>query len=159
VKLISRALLDELTARAAQSPRARAHHTIHASAEDPVQRFLVAALPHSYFRPHRHATRSELAFILRGSFEVVTFDERGVFVARYAVGEGAADLAYETPQGTWHTLLPGAHGGVFLEIKQGPYDPATAEEFASWAPAEGDAAVARFLGWVRGARPGQAAPR
>ena len=159
MKLISRALLDELTARAAESPRARAHHTIHASAEDPVQRFLVAALPHSYFRPHRHATRSELAFILRGSFEVVTFDERGVLVARYAVGKGAADLAYETPQGTWHTLLPGAHGGVFLEIKQGPYDPATAVPRArcrSWLVLR---SVARFLEWVRSARPGQAAPR
>jgi len=39
------------------------------------------------------------------------------------------------------------------------YDPATAAEFASWAPAEGDASVARFLDWVRGAHPGQAAPR
>lgn len=159
VKLIPRALLDELAAKAAASPRARAHHTIHASAADPVQRFIVFALPDSYFRPHRHLGRAELACVLRGSFQVVTFDERGQVLARYAVGEGAADLAYETPAATWHTVLPGPSGGAFLEIKQGPYDPATAAEFASWSPAEGDEAVPRFLNWLRSARPGDTAPR
>lgn len=158
MKLISRALLDELAARAAQSPRARAHHTIHATPEDPVQRFLVFARHDSYFRPHRHAARSELAVVVRGSFEIVTFDEDGRLLTRYAVGEGADNLAYETPQGTWHTVLPGAHGGAFLEIKQGPYDPATAADFASWSPAEGHAAVPEFLKWVRGAQPGEWAP-
>ena len=87
--------------------RARAHHTIHATAQDPVQRFLVAALPHSYFRPTATPRAPGSPSSCRGSFEVVTFDERGVLVARYAVGGGAADLAYEAPQVTWHTAAAG----------------------------------------------------
>lgn len=158
MKLIARALLDELAAKARASPRARAHHTIHAGPEDPVQRFIVYAEPHSYFRPHRHLNRSELAFVVSGSFEVATFQEDGRLQARYSVGAGSESLAYETPAGTWHTVLPGPVGGAFLEIKQGPYDPATAAEFASWAPAEGDPAAARFLAWVRGAQPGESVP-
>ena len=66
MKLLPRALLDELAARAAASPRARAHYNIHPTPGDPVQRFLVVALPGSYFRPHRHATKSELAIVVRG---------------------------------------------------------------------------------------------
>jgi cupin fold WbuC family metalloprotein len=158
VKIVPHTLLDELAATAAASPRARAHYNIHATAADTLQRFIVLALPDSYFRPHRHKTRAELALVVRGRFDVLTFDERGRVLARYGVGEAAAGLAYETPPDTWHTLVPGAAGGAFLEIKEGPYDPATAAEFARWAPAEGDPAVADFLIWLRRARPGDVPP-
>lgn len=158
MKLLARALLDDLAARAAVSPRARAHHTIHSGPADPVQRFIVLALPGSYFRPHRHATRAELAVLLQGSVDVVTFDEHGRVLTRHTVGAGSGNLAYETPPGTWHTLLPGPEGGAFLEVKEGPYDTSTAQEFAAWAPAEGDAAVQGFLAWLRAARPGDLPP-
>ena len=158
VKLLSRALLDELAARAAASPRARAHYNIHATPDDLVQRFIVVARGDSYFRPHRHAARAELALLLRGRVDVLTFDEHGRVLARHAVGEGAESMAYETPQGTWHTLVVGPSGAAFLEIKQGPYDPATSSEFAGWAPAEGHAAVPGFLAWLRRAQPGDTAP-
>lgn len=156
MKVLPRKLLDELAARADASPRARAHHNIHTTPEDPVQRFLVVARTDSYFRPHRHASRSELALIVRGSADVLIFDDRGRVTARHAVGEGTDSLAYETPQGTWHTVVAGPDGVGFLEVKQGPYDPATSAEFAAWAPAEGDPAVPRFLAWLRAARVGDA---
>ena len=159
LKLVSRALLDELAAKAAASPRARAHHNIHATAADPVQRFLVVAQGDSYFRPHRHASRSELALLLRGGVDVVLFDERGRVLARHAVGEDTESLAYETAHGVWHTLVPWSTGCAFLEIKEGPYDPATAVQFAEWAPAEGDDAVPGFRSWLRGAQPGDLPPR
>ena len=78
LKLVPHALLDELAARAAASPRARAHHNIHATPADPVQRFLVVAQGDSYFRPHRHTSRSELALLVRGGVDVLLFDEREI---------------------------------------------------------------------------------
>jgi len=159
LKLVPRALLDELAARAAASPRARAHHNIHASPADPVQRFLVVAQGDSYFRPHRHATRSELALLVRGGVDVLLFDEHGRVLARHAVGEQSGSLAYETAQGVWHTVVPWSAGCAFLEIKEGPYDPATAVQFAEWAPAEGDRTVPGFRTWLRNAQPGDLSPR
>ena len=159
MKLLPHALLDELAATAAAAVRGRAHHNIHASPTDLVQRFIVVAQADSYFRPHRHAARAELAVILRGTVEVVTFDAAGRVTARYAVGAGTDNLAYETPAATWHTVIAGAHGAAFLEVKEGPYDPASMSEFAAWAPAEGEASVAPFQQWLRTARPGDAAPR
>ena len=153
LKLVPHALLDELAARAAASPRARAHYNIHPTPADPVQRFLVVAQGDSYFRPHRHTSRSELALLVRGGVDVLLFDERGRVLARHAVGESAGSLAYETAQGVWHTLVPGSAGCAFLEIKEGPYDPATAAQFAEWAPAEGDGAVPAFRSWLRNAQP------
>ena len=158
LKLVPHALLDELAALAAASPRARAHYNIHATAADPVQRFLVVAQGDSYFRPHRHTSRSELALLVRGGVDVLLFDERGRVLARHAVGENADSLAYETAQGVWHTLVPSSAGCAFLEIKEGPYDPATAAQFAEWAPAEGDGAVPAFRSWLRHAQPGDLPP-
>jgi len=158
VKLISRKLLDELMTQAAASPRARAHYTLHAGPADPLQRFVVAARADSYFRPHRHAARGELAVIVRGRFDVLIFDANGCITARYGVGEGAESMAYETPRGTWHTVVPGPEGGAFLEVKEGPYDPATSAEFAAWAPAEGHASVPVFLAWLRRAQVGERVP-
>lgn len=151
-------LLDELTAKATASPRQRAHLNVHASAADPVQRFFVAANRQSYFRPHRHLSKSEMALVIRGQFDVVTFDERGAVTARYVIGGDSGSFGFETPQATWHTLLARADGGAFLEIKEGPYDPATIVEFASWAPPEGDAAVPDFMQWLLTAQPGDLRP-
>jgi cupin fold WbuC family metalloprotein len=112
----------------------------------------------TYFRPHRHLTKSELALVLRGRFDILTFDEHGIVTARYSAGEGAPSMAYETPRATWHTLVADTDGAAFFEVKEGPYDPATASEFAPWAPAEGDAAAAAFLEWLRKAQPGDPVP-
>jgi len=151
-------LLDELTAKAAASPRGRANYNIHSSAADPVQRFFIVANRQSYFRPHRHLSKSELALVIRGQFDVVTFDDRGIVTARYVVGVDAQGFGFETPRATWHTLIARTDGAAFLEVKEGPYDPASAAEFASWAPAEGDASVPEFLQWLRTAQPGAGPP-
>jgi cupin fold WbuC family metalloprotein len=154
MKLFAATILDELAAKAAASPRGRAHHNVHASPDDPVQRFFIVANRQSYFRPHRHQTRSELALILRGTFDVVNFDDAGCVLDRYVVGADGDLLGYETPRGTWHTLIARTDGAAFLEVKEGPYDPATATQFAPWAPAEADPSVPRFLEWLRRAEPG-----
>jgi cupin fold WbuC family metalloprotein len=154
MKLVTHANLDALSAKASSSPRRRAHLNLHPSAEDPVQRFFVAPQPGTYFRPHRHLTRYELVVAVRGRMDVLTFDPEGRVVARYGIGEGTDNLAYEAEDGTWHTLVALTDGCVFFEVKQGPYDPATSVEFAPWAPADGEAGVATYQRWLRDAGPG-----
>jgi cupin fold WbuC family metalloprotein len=99
MRLFADTLLDDLTSKAAASPRGRAHYNIHATAADPVQRFIVAAQRNSYFRPHRHLTKSELAIAVRGRFDILTFDESGRVTAR-AFGE--TPLPPTRPRETWH---------------------------------------------------------
>ena len=158
MKLISANLLDELAAAAAASPRGRSHYNLHGSAADVVQRYLVVANRGSYFRPHRHTTRAELALVIRGALDLLVFDDARVVTARYAFGAGAGNIAYENGPGIWHTVVVNADATAFLEVKQGPYDPATASEFADWAPAEGGPPAVRFLEWARHAAPGESAP-
>jgi cupin fold WbuC family metalloprotein len=154
MRLFADTLLDDLTSKASASPRRRAHLNIHDSASDPIQRFFVVAQRDSYFRPHKHLSKSELAIALRGRFDILTFDDDGRVLDRYDIGEGATHFAYEATQGTWHTLMALTDGCAFLEVKQGPYDPAVAVDFAPWAPAEGDESVARYQQWLRSAETG-----
>lgn len=154
MRLFARALLDELAVQASASPRGRAHYNIHTAPTELVQRFFVVANRDSYFRPHRHPARAELALVLRGAFDVFIFDDDGKLTARYGVGDAAAGMAFELPRATWHTLVAQIDGSAFLEVKQGPYDPASAAEFARWAPPEGAAAVPQFLHALRAAQPG-----
>lgn len=159
MKLISTALLEEMTAKAAASPRRRTHHNLHSSASDPVQRFVVVLQSDSYVRPHRHMTKSELCTVIRGQFAVVVFDAVGTVTDRIVVGEGTPNMAFELPHATWHTLLPLTDGAAFVEVKEGPYDPATAAEFAAWAPEEGQPAAGEFQKWVRSASVGSRPPQ
>lgn len=152
MRVFSAPLLDDLAARATASPRRRAHLNVHADAADRVQRFFVAVDRDSYIRPHRHLSKSELAVVVRGAFDVITFDEHGGITGRETVGAGTPLLAFEMPQATWHTLIAREDGSTFLEVKEGPYDPATASEFAPWSPAEGDPASAAFLQRLRSSR-------
>jgi cupin fold WbuC family metalloprotein len=159
MKLLPANLLDELASKAASLPRLRTSHNIHEAAADPVQRYFVVALRDSYFRPHRHPTKIETALVLKGRFDLVTFDDGGAIVGRFGVGEGASSFGYETPEATWHTLVVQSASTAFFEVKEGPYDPATVVEFARWAPAEGDAAASRYLDWLRRAPVGTQSPR
>lgn len=159
MKKISVSQLDELARQAAQSPRGRAHLNVHDSADDLVQRFFVAVEPRSYVRPHRHHTHAELLAVLRGRFDVLIFDEEGRVRERHGAGEGTGLLALETPRNTWHTLISAAPGSVFLEVKQGPYVPDTAVEFAPWAPPEGTQEAAKLLETLRNAASGQSIPK
>lgn len=47
--------------------------------------------------------------------------------------------------GTWHGVQIRDRGTMLLEVKPGPYRP---NEFADWAPPEGDAAMAQYLSLI-----------
>jgi cupin fold WbuC family metalloprotein len=114
-----------------------------------VQKLLVAATTQSYFRPHRHTDKSEFALVLRGQFVVFNFDDQGNITGRQRIGEGSGVNGLELAPNTWHCWLALSDDAVFFETKQGPYDPATASEFAPWAPAENTPEAATYLAMLR----------
>ena len=139
------------------SARRRAAQPIHKHPSDPVQRVLMAAEPDTYVGPHRHPTKAwEMILLLEGEIDILCFDEAGIVTARYALSEGGQRLV-EYPALGFHAAVVGAAGAVVLEIKEGPYDPATAKALPDWAPEEGEASSAAFRDFMRGLQPGDAA--
>jgi len=150
MKIINEAIINDLRAKADSAIRKRANFNIHESSQDVIQRYLVAAKFDSYFRPHRHKSRFELAFVLRGKFDLLVFDDKAIVTERISLGPGSGNSGFELPPDVWHTWIPMVGDSVFLEVKQGPYDPQAAAEFADWSPPENDERVAGFLAKMRG---------
>lgn len=155
MKLITESELAELMAKAEASPRRRSNRNLHEIPEDAIQRLFVAAKRDSYFRAHRHPDKWEFSIVVRGEFEVFTFDENGVITQRFRAGPDAGVKGFELLPNIFHTYVPLTDDGIFFEVKAGPYDPQTAAQFAPWAPAEGDASATVFVEGLLAAKVGE----
>lgn len=155
MKLISSVILDDLILQAAASPRLRSNLNVHEQSSDPIQRLFIASCLNSYFRPHRHPGKKEFAVVLRGMFDVITFDDTGSVSQRVSIGPDADIQGLEITEDVWHTWVPMIDKSLFFEVKQGPYDPATVVQFAQWSPAEGSSEVASFYQKLKCVRVGE----
>ena len=138
---INKALLDGLTAQAKAAPRLRMNLDLRNSAEDGSQRMLNAIEPESQVPIHRHKKTSETVVVLRGRVVEEYYDDAGVLVESFVLGDcHVADAprndmtvgcALNIPAGQWHTLRALESGTVILEMKDGAYEPIVAEDILS----------------------------
>ena len=119
--IIDTKILDELTARAKESPRLRMNLDLRNSPEDQSQRMLNALEPGTVLPVHRHPTTSETVVCLRGHFEEYFYDADGCLTEVIDMTPGA--LLLNIPAGQWHSLKCLESGTVLLEVKDGPYVP------------------------------------
>ena len=130
---IDNILLDRLTAQAKESPRLRMNLDLRNSSEDSSQRMLNAIEPGSVVPIHRHQKTSETMVVLRGRVVEEYYDDAGVLVESFVLGDcHVADAprndvpvacALNIPAGQWHTLRALESGTVILEMKDGAYEP------------------------------------
>ena len=158
--LLDQALFTELLDAAAQSPRRRAFRNLHKDFAEPVQRVVIAIQPDSYVPPHQHvdAHQWELFVMLAGSVDFLQFDDCGRLTTRQTLSAGSVHTGVELAPGHWHSIVAAAPGAVFLEVKQGPFDPAQPRHFAAFAPPEQDGRAGRYLSWLRTANAGEMSP-
>lgn len=138
MKLITEELLDAVSAQAKENPRLRMNYNLHATLDTPIHRLLNALEPDTYLPPHRHADKEETYLVLRGSLLVFFYDEEGNVTDKACLSSIKGNLGLEIPPGTWHSIVVLESGTIIFEIKKGPYQPASTEDLASWAPAPSD---------------------
>lgn len=151
-------LFRELLVQAQESPRKRSHQNLHNALDEPVQRLCIGLVKGTYVRPHHHpkSNKWELMLALKGAVMLVIFDELGKVDDRIVLGAGDSVCGMEMRPNTWHTVFPISDDAIIFEVKEGPYTPAVASDFASWAPEEGSEGVPAFLAWLESAKVGQA---
>jgi cupin fold WbuC family metalloprotein len=146
--------LSSLRERAEMSPRKRCNHNIHLHPEDACQRLFNYLCQDSYIRPHRHklSNKSETLIALRGMFALLLFDEKGrVTCVRFFGSErySSVDALVVIDSHHWHTVIALEGDCVLFEVKEGPYEPMVAKEFAPWAPPEGHVDSQKYLDKLR----------
>ena len=146
--IIDKQLLDELTAKAKESPRLRMNMDLRNSAEDTSQRMLNAIEPGTEVPIHRHQKTSETVVMLRGRAVQWLYDDAGVVVGKVMLKAGDCHVAdaprndvekvpemnvEEVPamnveKGQWHRIESLVSGTVILEMKDGSYEPIGSED-------------------------------
>ena len=121
---ITQAILDDLTAKAKESPRLRMNLDLRDSAEDTSQRMLNAIEPGSPLPIHRHQKSSETVVCLRGRLVEEFYDELELICTeRIELSPNGPVVALNIPAGQWHTVRALESGTVIMEVKGGEYEP------------------------------------
>ena len=119
--VIDKKLLDEVSARAKESPRLRQSIDLRNNPDDLSQRMLNALEPGTVMPIHRHKNTSETCVCIRGHFEEYFYDEQGNLTDTIDMIAGGVVLNIE--KGQWHSLKCLETGTVLLEAKDGAYAP------------------------------------
>lgn len=147
---IDQTMLTDLLGEAAQSPRLRKNWNFHASDAAACHRMLNALQPDTYVQPHCHFSedKEETMIVLTGRMGVLIFNADGVVIQTQILAAGSDCIGINIPPRVFHSLVA-LEPTVFFESKAGPYVPVAANERATWAPNEGDAAVKIYREWMR----------
>jgi cupin fold WbuC family metalloprotein len=137
-------------ARARTVPRKRTHLLLHESPADPVQRLIIVLQPKTYVRPHHHSRQWEMLILQQGRGNLLIFDDDARLMDRIELSPRSSVV--QIPIDVWHSFVVLERNTAVLEIKPGPYVP---NEFADWAPEEGDATAIRFVKWITNAATGE----
>ena len=121
---ITQAILDELTAKAKESPRLRMNLDLRDTNEDTSQRMLNAIEPGSPLPIHRHQNTSETVVCIRGRLVEEFYDDlERICTERIELSPNGPVVALNIPVGQWHTVQALESGTVILEMKNGKYEP------------------------------------
>lgn len=125
---ITKDVLDDLSVRAKESPRLRMNLDLRTSPADSSQRMLNALEMGTQIPIHRHTASTEVLVMLRGRIRQNYYDDQGNVVDSFIVEPGGEISAISVPVGQWHNTECLESGTVFLECKDGAYEPLSKED-------------------------------
>jgi len=126
--IITKGILDKLSAKAKENPRLRCNLDMRNSAEDKSQRMLNALEPGTIMPIHRHRGSSETVVILRGKIQWLFFDDNGTETERVLLDADGPVRMIVAEKDRWHSLECMESGTVLFEAKDGPYRPLEEDE-------------------------------
>ena len=103
-------------------------------------------LEDSYMHPHLHPGQEKIEkmYLIKGSFDLILFNEVGHITQKIILEEGKLDFI-EVPAFTWHTYVMLSDEVIIYETMEGIYDIDTWKKMASWAPKENSLDASKYL--------------
>ena len=128
-------ILDGLSLKAKESPRLRMNLDLRTSEGDCSQRMLNALEPGTVLPIHRHRKSTETVVLIRGSVRQNYYDNCGNLIESFVAAvpsspnyESSDCVGFSVPLGQWHNTVCLESGTVFVECKDGAYEPLSAED-------------------------------
>lgn len=132
--------IEDLKSKACANLRKRIRLCVHRSTEDNLHEMFIVHTKGMYVRPHKHLNKSESFHVIKGSADVVLFNEEGdiaevIHMADYSSG---GIFYYRISEPYYHSLITRSDAFIFHETTKGPFNK-TDTIFAPWSPEENDA--------------------
>ena len=121
MKIIDEQLLNDVSAKAKDSPRLRMNYNFHQSLDDLCHRFLNAVEPGTVVPIHKHPTKDESFVVLRGKVKVSTYSDDGSVIESVVLCQEDGCYGVDIPKGVWHNIEAMEPNSVIFECKQGPF--------------------------------------
>lgn len=136
--VVGRELANEALAYSRISPRKRVILPFHKHGGESLHRMFNAVQPGSYLRPHRHIDppKAEVFLVLQGALAMIVFEDDGRVRECFRLEAGGERFGVDLGPGLYHSFFALEPDTLLYEVKNGPYEPATAKDFAPWAPDE-----------------------
>ena len=146
VVVFSESLMSAAVEASRESPRKRMILPLHKSHEASLHRMMNVMQPGTYIRPPRHSDppKAESIVVLRGGLVFITFSALGKVEKAWKLAPGLGDFGVDIEPGVFHSFIVTDPDTVIFEVKPGPYERASDKDFATWAPAEGEAGVGSY---------------
>ncbi|UQY42853.1 WbuC family cupin fold metalloprotein [Mixta hanseatica] len=155
-------ILDEefkeaLYTRAQNSGRLRAHHCLHQSHQEPVQRLVIALMKNSYIPPHKHVLPHhwEYFHVIDGLIKLISFSESGQVDSIKLLGNDTGTFGVQIPTNVIHTLVCLSSKAMVFELKEGPFFESHAKAFPSWSVMEDEPAAHETVIRLENIQPGE----
>ena len=97
--IIDKQKLDDLTEKAKSSSRLRMNYNFHKSLDDKCHRMLNAVEPGTDIPIHRHPTKDESFFILRGKVRSTTYNDDGSIIESVVLCAAEGVYGVNIPKG------------------------------------------------------------
>jgi len=132
--LIDEQTMQHLFAQARASERKRAHHLMHNSHQDKVQRLIIAMVKGSYVDPHYHELphQWEMFVVMQGSVEVKLYNPDGSVRQIFTAGPQHGVSVIEFAPGDIHSVECLSECACMMEVKEGPFDVSYAKASPPW---------------------------
>ena len=131
--IINDNLLDEVTAKAEESPRLRMNYNLHEALDAKAQRLINVLLPGTVIPIHRHQHTAETYALLRGKMFVIFYNDLGEQRERFLLDPTIGNYGVHIPKGQWHGIEVMEPSAIF-EVKDGPYMPIAPEDILTPTP-------------------------
>lgn len=137
--------LDFLASICKNSKLKRARICTHPTNDNEIHEMLIAVSKGSYVQPHKHIGKSESFHIIRGSLDIIIFDDSGHIIKVVKLRENCAggDIFYRMNKDFFHTVIVNSEVSIFHETTNGPFD-LTRTVFAEFAPSPSEIAESQL---------------
>jgi len=133
---INNKYINFLKSRVSKTKKKRVRICLHKNIKDKLHEMIIVLSNQTYIRPHKHQNKAESLHVIKGSADVIFFNNNGKVVKKERLSK-KNNFLYRLSSAKFHTFKIKSKFFIFHETTEGPFKK-NKTVFAKWSPKEND---------------------